>query len=97
MKGYLVRWKSRADDDHRTIDYWFSTSPKDGATWDLSELAEIDMREFNRNGVTIPSSNGGNHVIADFIVEKREDGKFVVCCEAPFIVENRPARIDGAA
>jgi hypothetical protein len=55
------------------------------------------MREFNRNGVTIPSSNGGNHVIADFIVEKREDGKFVVCCEAPFIVENRPARIDGAA
>lgn len=95
MKGYLVRWRSRAEDDHRTIDYWFSTSPKDGGTWELCELAEVDMREFNRNGVMIPSSLGGNHVIHDFTVEEREDGKYVVCCEAPFIVQGRQAQIVG--
>jgi hypothetical protein len=95
MNGYLVRWKSRAEDDHRTIDYWFSTSPKDGATRGLLKLAEIDMREFNRNGVTIPSSLGGNHVIHDFSVEKRDDGKIVVCCDAPFILQDCPGQIGG--
>ncbi len=87
MKGYLVRWKIRAGDD-QTIDYWFSTSPRDGATWPARESAEVHVGDFNQKGVTIPSSLGGGHTIHDFTVEEREDGKFVVFCEAPFIVEN---------
>ncbi|HMH13508.1 MAG TPA: hypothetical protein VK578_10410 [Edaphobacter sp.] len=85
MKGYLVRWKIR-DGDDQTIDYWFSSSPRDGATWPTRESAEVHMQEFNRKGVTIPSSFGERLTIHDFKVEEREDGKFVVFYEAPVIL-----------
>ena len=85
MKGYVVRWEIREDDDHQTIDYWFSTSPRDGATWPERESAEVHVRDFNQKGATIESSSGGEYTIQDFTVEEREDGKFVVFCEAPFV------------
>jgi hypothetical protein len=88
MKGYVVRWKIRENDDHQTIDYWFSTLPKDGATWPTRESVEVHIRDFNKKGVTIPSSFGGR-TIHDFKVEEREDGKFVVFCEAPVILREQ--------
>lgn len=91
MKCYVVRWKIREDDDHLTIDYWFSTSPKEGATWPTRESVDVHVSDFNRKGVTIPSSDGGEHSIHNFTIEERNDGKFVAYCDAPFIAPDRPA------
>ena len=35
------------------------------------------------------SSAGGTHTIRDFAIEERSDGKYVLGCEAPFLVQNR--------
>jgi hypothetical protein len=83
MKGYVVRWKIR--DDNQITDYWFSSSPRDGATWPTRESVQVHVQDFNRKGVTIPSSLG-DRTIHDFKVEEREDGKFVVFYEAPVIL-----------
>ncbi|HMH14711.1 MAG TPA: hypothetical protein VK578_16555 [Edaphobacter sp.] len=78
MKGYVVRWKIR--DDNQIIDYWFSSSPRDGATWPTRESAGDHMQEFNRKGVTIPSSFGkvllvsGNEKTADLLKDAHERG-----------------------
>jgi len=92
MKGYIVRWKSRKEDDHRTIDYWFSESFENAAAWFTQELAEIDVLHFNQ-GITIPSALGGSYVLREFQIEEYEPGKFVVWCEGPFIVSKPGTRM----
>jgi len=51
------------------------------------KVAEVHVREFNQKGLAIPSLSGGEHSIQEFTIEERDDGKFVVCCDAPFIVQ----------
>ena len=89
MRGYIARWAFGGEGDIR---YVFSPSPKCAATGAFREVAEVHVREFNQEGLTIPSSSGGEDSIYEFTIEERDDGKFVVCCDAPFIVQERPGQ-----
>lgn len=84
MKGYIVGFQSRASANHEIVDYWFSTSPKDGMRWDTRELAEADVLIFNR-GITINHDLHRPYVLQSFEVEEFNDG-FIVGCEGPFAI-----------
>lgn len=84
MKGYIVGFKSRESANHEIIDYWFSPSPKDAMRWSLRELAETEVRLFNR-GITINEDLHRPHLLSDFQVEEFEGG-FVVWADGPFAV-----------
>ena len=94
MKGYIVGFKSRESADHQIIDYWFSNSPKDAMRWDIRELAEADVRLFNR-GITINEDLGHPHFLNDFEIEEPEPGKFIVFAEGPFVVRPRTSGSSG--
>ena len=89
MKGYIARWAFEGEGDVR---YWFSRSPEAAATWAFRDVAEVHMREFNQRGVTIPSSAGDTHTIRNFSIDQRPDGKFVLGCDAPFLVPDLPVQ-----
>jgi hypothetical protein len=84
MKGYIVGFKSRESANHEIVDYWFSSSPKDAMRWRLRELAEADVRHFNR-GITINEDLQRPYSLSDFQMEEVEDG-FVVWADGPFVV-----------
>jgi hypothetical protein len=88
MKGYIVGFKSRASADHQIIDYWFSDSANDAMRWDIRELAEADVRLFNR-GITINEDLGQPHLLQNFEIEEVEAEKFIVFAEGPFVVRPR--------
>ena len=87
MKGYIVGFKSRESANHEIVDYWFSSSPKDAMRWSLKELADADIRLFNR-GITINEDLQRPHTLNDFQIEEVED-RFIVWCEGPFVVRAR--------
>jgi hypothetical protein len=67
--------------------------------WSLRELAEADVRHFNR-GITINQEFQRPYMLKDFQIEEVEDG-FVVWCEGPFVVRGSgevksPVHISGS-
>jgi len=94
MKGYIVGFKSRASADHQVIDYCFSDSAQDAMRWDLRELAEADVRLFNR-GIMINEDLGQPHLLDDFAIEEVEPEKFIVFAEGPFVPRPRTSGSGG--
>jgi hypothetical protein len=81
---YIVWWQFPEKSD---IEYCSSASPEQAATWEFREVAEVHVRDFNKVGVTIPCPSGGEAAIRNFMIERRSDGKFVMCCELPPMVQ----------
>jgi len=84
MRGYIVGFKSRESANHEIVDCWFSTSPKDAMRWHIPELAEADVRLFNR-GILINDDIQCPYLLRNFEVEECEDG-YVAACEGPFVI-----------
>jgi hypothetical protein len=85
MKGYICRWERRKEPHSHVMDYWFDHRPEKAAFWRTKEEADADCMIFNREGITIPSSEGGSYLCNNFRSEERSPGEFVIFCEAPFI------------
>jgi len=91
-KGYVSNWKKCEEPLLRHItDYFFDSRPEKAAIWDTLEDAHNDCIFFENIGITIQTSNGEQHKCHSFQSEQREDGKYVIYCEAPFTmrVESR--------
>ena len=86
LKGYIGAIKPRELPSDIT-DYSFTDDPASAAYWDSKEQAEIDCMIWNRNGIKIPSAQGGDYICKDFKSEEYRPGRFVVFCEAPFLAQ----------
>jgi|ERR1039458_8472850 hypothetical protein len=82
-KAYIRGWERKEPPDDHEISYWFCEFAKDAATWESIGLAE-SARSILNIGVIIPSVQGGNHSLRNFVVEE-SGGKFVISCGGPFI------------
>ena len=94
MKGYLSRWNKREQPEQSHImDYWFDPRIENAAHWRTKQEAEVDRVLFENLPITIPSSQGGFHVLKGFKVEERALGEYVIFCEGPFIL-TKPGEAD---
>jgi hypothetical protein len=92
-KGYLASWKRREGQEEHITDYLFAPTTQGAATWKTRQDAESDcISVFNRFGIDILSADGGTCLCRNFVVEEIGPGEFVVCCEAPFLVQNALGR-----
>jgi hypothetical protein len=86
LKAYVQRWEERDSPHVRHLEYFFTSSPENAATWPAKDEADIDCKWFFERGkIRIPSAQGGYHICSGFRSEERRPGEFVVFCEAPFI------------
>jgi hypothetical protein len=81
-QAYIWKWEKNFEKNATT--YWFCEFPKNAAYWKTLRSAEI-ARDMLNAGVTIPSIEGGSHVLTNFAIEKFADEMFVVFCTGPFI------------
>lgn len=91
MKIYLTRWEFA--EIGAGIHGWFSSTPETAAIWAYRAVAERHRRDFNRHGVIIQSAADGSHTLRNFSIESRPDGKFVLACDAPFLVTDAGSQV----
>jgi hypothetical protein len=90
LKGYIGGIEpSKTREDY--TDYLFTDKPENASKWDSKEQAEIDRTIWNKNGIEIPSSQGGNYVCKNFKIEEIIPNQFLIFCEAPFIPKSTTA------
>lgn len=86
LKAYVQRWEEQDSPYGRHLEYFFTASPENAATWPAKDEADIDCKwVFERSNIRILSARGGYHTCTNFKSEERRPGEFVVYCEAPFI------------
>ena len=76
---YLIRWTFKNEGEGE-VQYHFSMTAQGAATWERREDAEAYVRKINEEDATFSSADK-QYSIANPVIEKREDGKFVVSCE----------------
>jgi hypothetical protein len=87
-KGYLSGWED-SKSDPRLKDYLFTTNPNIAVKYESAEQAENECRFYDSAAISIPSNQGGKHMLRGFRCEELSPGEFVIYCEGPYI----PARL----
>lgn len=93
LKGYICGWE-RSKDPKRPYhtDFWFGSDVKKAAYWLTRREAENDCVMFDNHRIVIASSEGGTHICGGFRVEELTPDRFVIFCEAPFILKQGSAK-----
>jgi hypothetical protein len=89
LKGYIQSSIAVPVGENWREDFNFDSHPENAWYWPTFEEAQVNCMELNRAGVRIPSSQGGTCCLSDFHVEETAPGEFSLCCEGPFILQEK--------
>lgn len=87
MKGYVVFWREHRDafGCPTGVEVNFAAHPERAGSYASENDAEMDCRVLDSCNVAINSADGGTHICNGFQAEQARGGRFVICCEAPFV------------
>lgn len=83
-KGYLSGWEDNKTDS-RLRDLTFTDNPNSAVTYESADQAAVECRFYDSAAISIPSNQGGKHMLRGFKFEELSSGKFVIYCEGPYI------------
>ena len=83
-KGYLSGWED-SKSDPRLKDFTFTDNPNSAVTYESADQAATECRFYDSVAISIPSNQGGKHMLRGFKFEELSPGKFVIYCEGPYI------------
>ena len=83
-KGYLSGWED-SKSDPRLKDFTFTDNPNSAVTYESADQAATECRFYDSAAISIPSNQGGKHMLRGFNFEELSPGKFVIYCEGPYI------------
>jgi hypothetical protein len=83
-KGYLSGWEDNKSNP-TLKDYTFTDNPNSAVTYESADQAATECRFYDSVRISIPSNEGGPHILRGFCFEELGPGKFVIYCEGPYI------------
>lgn len=87
MKAYVVFWREHRDAGGclTSVEVKFAAHAERAGSYASENDAEMDCRVLDSSNVAINFGDSGTHICNGFQAEQARGGRFVICCEAPFV------------